>query len=171
MIVDDFGFMDAVTRGPASDRLGGSSVDAKFIVEDRSADAGRVEGVPVGSDDGGEPGGVFGFKGGRERDGAIEDRLVSGGVPGDEVGAPDGKVVRSGCLAEQSGAAVGWEKVKVFVNIVEGVIGGGVNVRRFRTPDLGWHVNNESGGGGDGGKGRPHGHGKSHGAYGKSGAE
>ena len=51
-------------------------------------------------------------------------------MPVDPVSALDGEVKGLGCLAKDGSSAIGWEKVEVLINVVEGdIIGVGVDGR------------------------------------------
>ena len=51
MFRHDLGFVDSITGWLASNRIGSTSVNAKFIVKDWSGDAACNEKVPVTVDD------------------------------------------------------------------------------------------------------------------------
>ena len=147
MGLHDAGFVDTITRGFAGDGVGVTCVDAEFVVEHWAANAGGDERVPTFVDDLSEAGAVVGFKVGGEFDHFVKFGLVVGWVPEDAVRSIDREVVGIGGLAQEGGAAVGWKKIQVFVDIVWGGVGKGVAIGWFGAPDLGGNIDDKSGGG------------------------
>ena len=143
VVGNDLGFVDAVPRRAASNRLGVASVDAKFIVEDWATDADSNERVPVILNNGGELFAAFGLEGGGKLDDFVEFGLVFAGIPQDAVVTFDGEVEGGACLAEQSGAAVRREQVQVFIDVVRCLGGNGPPVDWFGPPYFGRHVDDE----------------------------
>ena len=130
----------------AGNRCSGSCVDAEFAVHDWPGDARGDEGVPTSVDDAGEAGGEGGVEVGGDRDDAVELGLMFGCVPENDVVATDGEVEGLGGLAEWGAVAVGWEQVKVFVDVV-GILGvDGEAVGGFGSPDLWWCIDEEGSG-------------------------
>ena len=82
-------------------------------------------------------------------------------MPEDPISASDGEVKGLGCLAEDGTAAVGGEKVKVLIDVVEGDIVR-VGVDGLGTPDLRGNVDDK---GGRFDSGAPHEGRGTHGAY------
>lgn len=78
-----------------------------------------------------------------EFDDFIEFRLVNRSVPKDAVGTVDTEVEGWSGLAEDGAAAVGREKVKIFVNVVSVMIRVGVSVGRFGSPSFWWDLDEE----------------------------
>ena len=77
-----------------------------------------------------------------EIDDAVEFFLVFGCIPEDAVVAVNGEIEGVDCLPKESGTAIRWEEVKVFVDVVGGGGRDSVTVRGFRAENLGWDVDN-----------------------------
>ena len=84
--------MDAVTRGSAGNGFGVAGVDAKFVMEDGSANTFGGEGVPKLVDNGSEAVSVVGVEVCWKFYVFVEFGLMFGGIPEDAVGAIDGEV-------------------------------------------------------------------------------
>ena len=98
--------MHAVADGSTGDWVGGASVDAEFIIEDWSVDAGRSERVPVFLDNLSEGCAVSGGRGVREPDDGVKFGLVKFGIPEDAICAPNAEIKWGGCGAEDGTVAV-----------------------------------------------------------------
>ena len=94
-----------------------------------------------------ETGAVVGFEIGGEFDHFVEFELVLGWVPEDAIRSIDREVVRIDGLTQEGGAAVRWEKIQIFVDVVWGGVGKGVAIGRFGAPNFWRDIDDESGGG------------------------
>ena len=106
MLLHDASFVDAATWWAAGNGVGVAGVDAKFAVQDGSADAGGNEGVPAFLDDGSEVVAELRFEEFGKADHFIKFGLVQASIPGDAIGAFDGEIERVGGLTENGGAAM-----------------------------------------------------------------
>ena len=109
--------MSAVPRRAAGDRIGGTCVNAEFVVDDWPRDAAGDKGVPVSVDGGSKAGCEDGVKAWREVNNTMKLSLVDAGVPTDNVGPPYSVIVSRCGQAEKGNVAIRGEEVKVFVDV------------------------------------------------------
>ena len=132
--------MHALADLSTGDWVGGASVNAEFIIEDWSVDAGGRERVPVFMDNVCEGCPVSGGKGVGKLDDGVKFGLVKFGVPEDAICAPNAEVEWGGCGTEGGTVAVRREEVEVFVDVVRCVVGLGVSVDGFWSENFGWDL-------------------------------
>jgi hypothetical protein len=124
----------------AADRGRAASIDSKFKMEDRMFNAGRVETIPMGFDDGNNSGTNGWSNIGADDKVLFELREVAFAVPKVDVGVR----VRERSRGMTNRFAITLKKEDTLVNIIT-VVHWDITIGRFGAPYLGRHINDKDG--------------------------